>query len=157
MAHFAKISEENKVLQVLTFNNSDMLNSDNVETESIGQQYLQTHNNWPANQWIQTSYNTKQNTHKSGDNAKAFRGNYAGIGYTWDADNEIFWCEKPYNSWVKHVATATWKSPLGDAPELTTEQQAQADAGSHAWTYYWDESAYQSDNTTGWTLTNLVA
>ncbi len=157
MAHFAKISEENKVLQVLTFNNSDMLNSDNVETESIGQQYLQTHNNWPANLWIQTSYNTKQNTHKSGDNSKAFRGNYAGIGYTWDADNEIFWCEKPYNSWVKHVATATWKSPLGDAPELTTEQQAQADAGSHAWTYYWDESAYQSDNTTGWTLTNLVA
>jgi hypothetical protein len=32
-----------------------------------------------------------------------FRGNYAGIGYTWDEDNQIFWPKKPYPSWVKHL------------------------------------------------------
>ena len=45
MAHFAKISEENKVLQVLTLNNSNTLNAEGVEDETVGQQYLETHNN----------------------------------------------------------------------------------------------------------------
>ena len=86
MAHFAKLGANGKVIQVLTLNNSDMHNADGVEDESVGQQYLETHNNWPAQMWIQTSYNTKSNTHSSGDNSKALRGNYAGIGYTWDED-----------------------------------------------------------------------
>ena len=51
MAHFAKISENKEVLQVLTLNNSDMLNSDGVEDELVGQQYLEQHNNWPAQMW----------------------------------------------------------------------------------------------------------
>ena len=58
MAHFAKIGLNGKVLQVLTLNNSDMLNADGVEDESVGQQYLQKHHNWPSHLWIQTSYNT---------------------------------------------------------------------------------------------------
>ena len=58
MAHFAKLGANGKVIQVLTLNNSDMLNADGVEDESVGQQYLETHNNWPAQMWIQTSYNT---------------------------------------------------------------------------------------------------
>ena len=82
MAHFAKLGANSKVIQVLTLNNSDMLNADGVEDESVGQQYLETHNNWPAEMWIQTSYNTVGNKHNSGDDSKAFRGNYAGIGYT---------------------------------------------------------------------------
>ena len=57
MAHFAKISEENIVLTVLTLNNSDMLNSEGNPEESEGQSYLQQHNNWPGTLWIQTSYN----------------------------------------------------------------------------------------------------
>jgi len=48
MAHFAKITETNEVLTVLTLNNSDMLNSDGVEEESVGQAYLEQHSNWPA-------------------------------------------------------------------------------------------------------------
>ena len=40
-----------------------MLNADGVEDESVGQQYLETHNNWPAQMWIQTSYNTSGNQH----------------------------------------------------------------------------------------------
>ena len=78
-----------------------MLNADGVEDESVGQQYLEQHNNWPAQMWIQTSYNTSGNTHNSGDNGTPFRGNYAGIGYEWDEDNQIFWSKKPFASWVK--------------------------------------------------------
>jgi hypothetical protein len=121
MAHFAKIGMNGKVLQVLTLNNKDMLNADGIEDETVGQQYLERHNNWTAQMWIQTSYNTSNNQHKLG--GTPFRGNYAGIGYIWDEDNNMFFPKKPYASWVKHLDSASWKSPIGDAPELTEEQK----------------------------------
>ena len=133
MAHFAKLGSNSKVIQVLTLNNGDMLNDDGVEDETVGQQYLERHNNWPAQMWIQTSYNTSAGKHKSGDNSKALRGNYAGIGYIWDEDNNIFYPKKPYASWVLNTTTATWHSPIGDAPALTAEQEA---AGTF---YTWNE------------------
>ena len=123
MAHFAKVSLNSKVISVLTLNNKDMLNGEGIEDESVGQQYLEKHNNWPAEKWIQTSYNTLQNKHSSGDNSKALRGNYAGIGYTWDEDNNIFYPKKPYASWVLNTTTATWHSPIGDAPDLGAESE----------------------------------
>ena len=140
MAHFAKISENNEVLTVLTLNNGDMLNADGVEDETVGQQYLEQHNNWPAQMWIQTSYNTSSNTHNSG--GTALRGNYAGIGYTWDEDDNIFWPKKPYTSWVKHLESASWKSPIGDAPALTEEQTADE---SNRYNYNWNESGQSWD------------
>ena len=149
MAHFAKLGANGKVIQVLTLNNSDMLNADGVEDEAVGQQYLERHNNWPAQMWIQTSYNTSGGQHLNG--GTPFRGNYAGIGYNWDEDNEIFWPKKPYASWVKHIPTASWKSPIGDAPDLTAEQQSQNEANTHSWQYDWDEA-----NQT-WNLTNSLA
>ena len=63
MAHFAKLGANGKVIQVLTLNNSDMLNADSVEDEAVGQQYLERHNNWPAQMWIKTSYNTRGGKH----------------------------------------------------------------------------------------------
>ena len=48
MPHFAKIGMNGKVIGVLTCGNGDMLNGDGVEDESVGQQYLERHNNWPA-------------------------------------------------------------------------------------------------------------
>jgi len=147
MAHFAKLGSNGKVIQVLTLNNGDMLNADGVEDESVGQQYLETHNNWPAQMWIQTSYNTVNNTHTSGDNSKAFRGNYAGIGYTWDEDNQIFWPKKPYASWVKNTTNARWQSPIGDAPALTAEQISQNEANTHMWSYVWNEADQSWDLT----------
>ena len=137
MAHFAKLGANGKVIAVLTLNNSDMLNASGVEDESVGQQYLERHNNWPAQMWIQTSYNTQGGQHKNG--GTPFRGNYAGIGYTWDEDDQIFWPKKPYASWVKHIPTASWKSPIGDAPALTEEQTAQNTANTHRWGYNWNE------------------
>jgi hypothetical protein len=131
MAHFAKINSDKKVLAVLTLNNNDMINNSGVEEELIGQQYLEKHNNWPAQMWIQTSYNTYSNQHKSG--GTPFRGNYAGIGYTWDENDQIFWSKKPYDSWVKHVPTASWKSPIGDAPTLTEEQKTEFPFSKYEW------------------------
>jgi len=137
MAHFAKINNDKKVIAVLTLNNSDMINDSGVEDESVGQQYLERHNNWPAQMWIQTSYNTAGGKHSKG--GTPFRGNYAGIGYTWDEDNNIFLPKKPFNSWVKDVATASWKSPIGDAPALTEEQKT-------AMSYYsWNEAGQSWD------------
>jgi len=149
MAHFAKISEDNIVLQVLTLDNKDMLNENNVATESVGQAYLQQHNNWPSHLWIQTSYNTLENQHRLG--GTPFRGNYAGIGYTWDEDDQIFWPKKPYASWVKLISEARWQSPIGDAPVLTQEQEDQNTAGTHRWYYNWNEEGQS------WDLTNSLA
>ena len=136
MAHFAKLGSNSKVIQVLTLNNGDMLNADGVEDESVGQQYLERHNNWPAQMWIQTSYNTSGGKHNSGDDSKALRGNYAGIGYIWDEDNNLFYPQKPYASWVLNTTTATWHSPIGDAPELTAEQEADTE---NTYGYDWNE------------------
>ena len=129
MAHFAKLGANGKVIQVLTLNNSDMLNADGVEDESVGQQYLETHNNWPAQMWIQTSYNTTNNN-QHGDGGKAFR-NYAGMSYTWDEDNNIFWPKSPHASWTKRYfncilgCTYLFHQTNGDAdPALTAEQDS---------------------------------
>ena len=141
MAHFAKLGSNSKVIQVLTLNNGDMLNADGVEDETVGQQYLERHNNWPAQMWIQTSYNTSGGTHNSG--GTPLRGNYAGIGYTWDEDNNLFYPKKPYASWVLNTTTATWQSPIGDAPDdLTDEEKA---ANTH---YVWNEGTGAWDKTT---------
>jgi hypothetical protein len=147
MAHFAKINNDKKVIAVLTLNNSDMLNVSGIEEELVGQQYLEKHNNWPAQMWIQTSYNTQSGQHRNG--GTPFRGNYAGIGYTWDEGNQIFWPEKPYASWVKHISTASWKSPIGDAPALTEEQISQNTANTHKWGYNWN------DTNQSWDLINF--
>ena len=138
MAHFAKLGSNSKVIQVLTLNNGDMLNADGDEDETVGQQYLERHNNWPAQMWIQTSYNTSGGTHKDG--GTPLRGNYAGIGYIWDEDNNIFYGKKPYASWVLNTTTASWHSPIGDEPALTAEQQAQNEVESHGWGYAWNEA-----------------
>ena len=141
MAHFAKISENNEVLQVLTLNNKDAQNADGVEDEAVGQAYLEKHNNWPAQMWIQTSYNTFLGTHNLG--GTPLRGNYAGIGYTWDLENNIFYPKKPYASWVLNTTTASWHSPIGDAPDdLTDEEKA---ARTH---YVWNEGTGAWDKIT---------
>jgi hypothetical protein len=148
MAHFAKLGLNGKVLTVLTLNDSDMLNASGNPDETVGQQYLELHNNWPAQLWIQTSYNTYKNLHRTG--GTPFRGNFAGIGSTWDEENQIFWPKKPYASWVKDIATASWKSPIGDAPILTEEQITQNQSFTHKWRYIWNEDIKN------WNLINFM-
>jgi len=161
MAHFAKLGVNGKVLSVEVVADADCQGADGTELEDVGIQFLTRIHGWPL--WAKTSYNTRGNKYynadgtEHSDQTKAFRGNYAGIGYIWDEDNNIFWPKQPYASWVKNTTTASWDSPLGAAPALTAEQQSQNTAGTHNWVYSWDESAYQADNTAGWVIADTLA
>ena len=105
MAHFAKLGANGKVIAVLTLNNSDMLNASGVEDETVGQQYLELHNNWPAQMWIQTSYNTHGGQHPEG---RPLRKNYAGIGYDYDVARDAFIPPKPDGNFVLNEDTCLW-------------------------------------------------
>ena len=152
MAHFAKLGVNGKVIAVHGLDNDQMLNADNVEDETVGQQRLQEIHGWPAAMWIKTSYNTRGGKHyaddgsESADQSKALRGNYAGIGYTWDEDNAIFWPKQPHASWTKNTSTASWDSPI-TYPSVTDDG---ADPVVWRWIIDWNESAYQADNSKGW-------
>ena len=92
--------------------------------------------------WVQTSYNTRGNVHYGQDGEPdggvALRGNYAGIGYIYDADNDVFYAPKPYGSWTLGNNSWLWNPPI-------TYPDDDKD-------YQWDEDIYQADNTKGWVL-----
>jgi len=147
MAHFAKLGVNGKVIAVHGLDDDQLLNADNTEDETVGQQRLQEIHGWPAQMWIQTSYNTMSNTHTSGDNSKAFRGNYAGIGFTWDEDNSIFWPPQIHASWTKHNSTASWVAPITYPSETTYVDDSSSTLN---WLINWNETGYQADNSKGW-------
>lgn len=67
--------------------------------------------------WVQTSYNTKGNIHYSPttnepDGGVALRGNYAGVGFVYDQQNDVFYRPQPYPSWVLNQQTWTWDAPV---------------------------------------------
>ena len=95
MAHFAKLDENNIVLEVNVINNVCLLDSNNVESEAIGITFLTDWSGGYTN-WKQTSYNS------------TFRKNYAGIGYTYDATRDAFIPPQPYQSWVLDESTCHW-------------------------------------------------
>ena len=151
MAHFAKLGVNGKVIAVHGLDNDQMLNADNQEDETVGQQRLQQIHGWPAQMWIQTSYNTRGNKYynqdgSEGDQSKKLRGNYAGIGYTYDDVNDIFWTPQPHASWTKNTSTAQWDPPI-TRPSVEDDG---ADPVVWRWQFEWNESAYQADNSKGW-------
>ena len=124
MAHFAKLGVNGKVIAVHGLDSDQMLNADSVEDETVGQQRLEQIHGWPASMWIQTSYNTRGNKYYNADNtegdqSKKLRGNYAGIGYSYDETNDIFWAPQPHASWTKNTSTASWVAPI-TYPSVTT-------------------------------------
>ena len=137
MAHYAKLGINSKVLAVHVVNDSDCINAAGVEDEEVGRQFLERIHSWPL--WKKTSYNTIRGQHSKG--GTPLRGNYAGIGMTYDDDNDIFISKKPYASWVLNTSEARWQSPIGDAPALTAEQQSQNEAATHKWIHTWNESS----------------
>ena len=128
MAHFAKLGINGKVIAVHAVNNSDILNADGEEDESVGQNFLENIHGWPAPMWIQTSYNTSAGEHSGGKTP--LRGNYAGIGMIYD-DNDLFIKKQPYPSWTLNTTTAKWEAPT---PLPVTETDGKPDA------YIWNES-----------------
>ena len=92
MSHFAKVVD-GKVVQVIV-----------AEPE-----FFNTFVDTSAGTWLQTSYNTLANKHPEG---RPLRGNYAGIGYTYDQANDVFYAPQPFASWVLNKDTWTWEAPI---------------------------------------------
>ena len=107
MASFAKLGLNNKVIEVLSVNNEILRDSNGVEQENIGVDFLTKLTGYPL--WKQTSYNAN------------FRKNFAGIGMTYDEDRDAFIPKKPFTSWVLNEDTCQWEAPVAK-PTLTQEQ-----------------------------------
>ena len=114
MAHFAKVCD-GKVVQVIV-----------AEPE-----FFETFVDSSPGEWIQTSYNTRNGIHYGQDGQPdggvALRGNYAGIGYVYDRNNDVFYPSQPFSSWTLDNVTWTWQPPV---PRPTDNK-----------IYRWDEEA----------------
>ena len=108
MASFAKIGLNNRVIDVLSVHNNELLDSNGVEKEVNGIDFLTKLTGWAI--WKQTSYNTIGGVHSSG--GTPLRKNHAGIGYTYDEDRDAFIPKKPYNSWILNETTCLWEAPV---------------------------------------------
>jgi len=108
MASFAKIGLNNKVIEILSVVNEVLHDSNGIEQESIGIDFLTKLTGYPV--WKQTSYNTHGGVHSSG--GTPLRKNHAGIGYTYDEDRDAFISPKPFKSWVLNEQTCLWESPV---------------------------------------------
>ena len=108
MASFAKIGLNNKVIEVLSVHNNVLKDSNGVEQESIGIDFLTKLTGWAI--WKQTSYNTHSGIHSLG--GKPLRKNHAGVGYIYDEDRDAFIPPKPYNSWMLNENTCSWESSI---------------------------------------------
>ena len=126
MASFAKIGLNNKVIEVLSVVNEVLHDSNGVEQESIGIDFLTKLTGYPL--WKQTSYNTQGGVHNN--NGTPFRKNHAGIGYTYDEDRDAFIPKKPFNSWILNESTCLWNAPVAMPTEELEENQY----------YSWNES-----------------
>jgi hypothetical protein len=110
MASFAKLNSANIVITVESVVNEVLKDSNGIEQESIGIQFLRTLYNEPNAIWKQTSYNTIGGVHNNG--GTPFRKNHAGIGYTYDSNRDAFIAPKPYNSWILNEDTCLWDAPI---------------------------------------------
>jgi len=119
MASFAKI-ENNIVTTVVSVVNEVLKDSNGIEQEQLGINFLKTLYNEPNTIWKQTSYNTNGGIHLLG--GTPFRKNYAGIGFTYDETKDAFIAPKPFNSWILNEDTCLWNSPIV-VPKLTQEQK----------------------------------
>lgn len=130
MAHFAEIDENNKVLRVVVACNQDI--ADNGGEQSV-QAATHFENTVPLSplgvKWVQTSYNNN------------FRKHFAGIGHTYDEAKDKFIAPKPYPSWILD-ANDDWVSPVGAAPALTAEQEAD---NANTYHYEWNETDQRWD------------
>lgn len=131
MAHFAKLDANNVVIFVTVGRDEDREEELFARTGDV---------------YKQTSYNTRGGVHyqsdgtPSADQSKAFRKNYAGLGYTYDAGRNAFIPPKPFNSWVLDEQTCLWNAPVA--------MPADAGTGEPPKRYTWDEA------TTSWVEVN---
>jgi hypothetical protein len=108
MASFAKIGLNSKVIEVLSVVNEVLHDSNGVEQEAIGIDFLTKLTGYPV--WKQTSYNTHGGVNSSG--GTPLRKNHAGIGYIYDENRDAFIPTKPFNSWLLNESTCLWEAPV---------------------------------------------
>ena len=108
MASFAKIGLNGKVIEVNSVVNEVLHDSNGVEQEAIGIDFLTKLTGWAI--WKQTSYNTRGGVHILG--GTPFRKNFAGKGYTYDEDRDAFIPKKPFDSWILNENTCLWGPPV---------------------------------------------
>jgi hypothetical protein len=109
MASFAKLNN-NIVERVESVVNEVIKDSNGIEQESMGIEFLKTLYNEPNAIWKKTSYNTVGGVHSLG--GTPFRKNHAGIGYTYDETRDAFIPPKFYNSWILNESTCIWEAPV---------------------------------------------
>jgi hypothetical protein len=103
MAHYAFIDDDNLVTEVITGRDEDDL----AEGVTSWEDYYGAVR---GQRCLQTSYNTHAGVHSYG--GTPFRGNYAGIGFTYDEALDAFIPAKPFASWVLDEATFSWVAPV---------------------------------------------
>lgn len=113
MAHYAFLDENNIVTEVIPGKDEG--------TEGID--WEQWYGQYRGQTCKRTSYNTLGNVHTTG--GIPFRKNYAGIGFTYDAQRDAFVPPKPFNSWLLNEDTCLWQAPVA----YPTDGQS----------YYWNE------------------
>ena len=97
MSHFAKLDENN----IVTFVTVGRQEDDGLEAELSER---------TGDVYKQTSYNTSGGVHSLG--GTPFRKNYAGIGFSYDAERDAFISPKPYDSWLLVEETCQWEAPV---------------------------------------------
>ena len=120
MAHFAKLDKNNVVIFVTVGRDEDREDELCARTGDV---------------YKQTSYNTRGGVHyqqdgtPSADQSKAFRKNYAGLGYIYDEQRNAFIPPKPFNSWVLNEQTCLWDAPVAmpqDGNRYTWNEETQS-------------------------------
>ena len=97
MAHWAEIDSENIVTRVLVGDNNDPDEGYQWLIDNLG------------GKWVKTSYNTIAGQHTLG--GTPLRGNYAGIGFTYDEELDAFYAPQPFPSWTLDKETFIWEAP----------------------------------------------
>ena len=131
MAHFAELDSNNIVKRVVVISNNNNINSEGNEDESVGIAFCRSLYGENTN-WKQTSYNNR------------IRKTFAGVGFAYNESLDMFVLRQPYDSWTLD-SNGDWNPPIA-RPELTEGQVGY---------YEWNETSYQSDNTTGWEFVDL--
>lgn len=126
MAHFARLDKNNIVDYVVVGRDEDNGKEDQL-TARTGDVYKQT------------SYNTRGGVHyqadgtPSADQSKAFRKNFAGLGYTYDAQRDAFIPPKPFNSWVLDEQTCLWNAPVAMPSDAGPDKRYTWDEATTSW------------------------
>ena len=118
MAHFAEIDENNVVTRVLVVSDDQQDRGHEFLSQDLGL----------GGTWLKTSYNTIAGEHKNG--GTPFRKNYAGIGFTYDADRDAFIPPKPFDSWLLDEDKCIWEAPT---PMPTDEKLYNWDEDTTSW------------------------